>query len=315
MIKHHKPTILIVDDMPSNIRTVCSILNDAYSMIFAMSGEEALEIARKQSPDLILLDIEMPGMDGYETCKQLKQCDVTHLTPVLFLTAKDRIEHVLQGFEVGAVDFIHKPFEPAILRARVKSQIQSAYYQKLKERERLLEEMHDGFGSQLMSARLMVMNGDYTRERLVELMGECIDDLHLMVDLYGHRETTLEEALAQYRYRLKSRMAAQEIQLHWRLELEKCPQYSEHQILQLLRIVQEALNNSVKHAQATQVQVTAQCNSEERLFIVVEDDGAGLPAEIRKNRGIGNMEKRATSIGADFSIRNGEQGAMVELAL
>ncbi len=314
-MKHSRPTILVVDDMPSNIRTVCSILSDEYAMVFAMSGEEALEIARKQSPDLILLDIEMPGMDGYEVCRQLKQGEETHLIPVLFLTARDRLEHVLQGFEVGAVDFIHKPFEPAILKARVKSQIQSVYYQKLKERERLLEEMHDGFGSQLMSARLMVMNGDYTQERLVALMGECIDDLHLVVDLYGHRETTLEEALAQYRYRLKNRIAGMEVDLQWELALEECPAYSEHQILQLLRIVQEGINNALKHAEAEQIRITAHCNHDQQLVIVVEDDGLGLPETVKKNRGIGNMEKRATSIGACFSIANGVRGTEARITL
>ncbi len=313
-MEKNKPTILVADDMPSNVRSVCSILSDQYSMVFALNGQEALQQANKHHPDLILLDIEMPEMDGYEACRRLKAQSETSSTPVLFLTAKDQIEHVIQGFEVGAVDYIQKPFEPAVLKARVNSQLRSAYYQKMKERERLLEEMHDGFGSQLMSARLMMINGEISQDGLVQLMGECIDDLHLVVDLFGNQMPTLEEALAQYRYRIKNRVANLPVQLHWNLQLERCHPLSEHVILQLLRIVQEALNNSLKHADAKHIQITAHCSGEQ-LQISVMDDGAGLPDELKRNRGIGNMEKRATSIGGEIDIRNGNPGVVVEVVL
>ncbi len=311
-----KAHILVVDDMPPNIRMVRAILKDQYKLSVATNGEEALFIAAKYLPDLILLDVEMPGMDGFETCTRLKRQTDTSSIPVLFLTAKNQIEHMIKGFEVGAADYIQKPFEPVILEARINSQLQTVYYQKMKERERLLEEMHDGFGSQLMSARLMIMNGDYTRDRLVALMGECIDDLHLIVDLYGNQDATLEEALAQYRYRLKSRMADSEVALKWSFDLEQCFSLSEHNILQTLRITQEAINNSIKHAQASRIEISARCDYERGLQVTIADDGTGLPEQLHRQRGIGNMEKRAGSMGGRLSVSNRDSsGVVVEILL
>ena len=186
---------------------------------------------------------------------------------------------------------------------------------KSAERERLLEEVHDGFGSQLMSARLMIMGGEYSKERLVELMGECIDDLHLVVDLFGNQGVTLEEALAQYRYRMQLRLVEMGVEIEWKIELQECFFVTEHATLQLLRILQEAIHNSLKHAGAKQIRVTARCSEGHHLQITVQDNGVGLPDELKRNRGIGNMERRAASIGARFSIGNAKPGVLVEVTL
>jgi putative two-component system response regulator len=120
-----KPTILIVDDTPDNIALIGSFLRDAYRVKAATTGAKALQIAGSNAlPDLILLDIVMPGMDGYEVCRRLKADPKTADIPVIFLTARSEVEDEKRGFELGAVDFIIRPVSPHIVQARVKTHLQ-----------------------------------------------------------------------------------------------------------------------------------------------------------------------------------------------
>ena len=133
-----KSTILVVDDTPDNITLLCSLLGDLYKNKVATSGEKALKIARgTPSPDLILLDIMMPEMDGYEVCRQLKADPATRDIPVIFLTAKTQEGDETKGFELGAVDYITKPIVPPILMARVHTHL------ALGEARRFLEMQND----------------------------------------------------------------------------------------------------------------------------------------------------------------------------
>jgi len=114
--------ILIVDDTIENIKLVADLLSD-FDTSFARSGEEALALLEKQSFDLILLDVMMPGLDGFETCVKLREIPLCMDTPVIFLTAKNDNESIVTGFQSGGQDFITKPFSTEELRARVKSQL------------------------------------------------------------------------------------------------------------------------------------------------------------------------------------------------
>ena len=119
-----KPTILVVDDTPDNLTLMSSLLKDDYKVKIASGGEKALKIAASDSPpDLILLDITMAGMDGYEVCQRLKLDPRTMNIPVIFLTAKTQVEDEKKGLELGAVDYITKPISPPIVMARVKSHL------------------------------------------------------------------------------------------------------------------------------------------------------------------------------------------------
>ncbi len=116
--------ILIVDDVPKNIQVVGTILKkEGYRLAFAKSGKMALDLTRKTRFDLILLDILMPEMDGFEVCERLKSDPATRDIPVMFLTAKTEPEDILKGFEIGAVDYITKPFNSAELLARVRTHL------------------------------------------------------------------------------------------------------------------------------------------------------------------------------------------------
>ena len=113
-------TILIVDDTPINIGVISGALKDTYKTKVATNGEKALAIASgEEKPDLILLDVMMPVMDGYEVCRRLKANSNTQNIPVIFLTGQTGTENETMGFEVGAVDYIHKPFSEAVVKARV----------------------------------------------------------------------------------------------------------------------------------------------------------------------------------------------------
>ena len=124
MTEEEKKVILLVDDTPANIQIVSAILKDAYRLRVATNGAKALELATSEPlPDLILLDVMMPGMNGFEVCTHLKAAPATCEIPVIFLTGQTEIEDETKGFEVGGVDYIHKPFSNAVVRARVNTHL------------------------------------------------------------------------------------------------------------------------------------------------------------------------------------------------
>ena len=116
-------TLLVVDDTPANIDVLAGMLKDDYQIKVAKNGEIALKIAKRLPLDLILLDIMMPGIDGFEVCRRLKSDHTTRHIPIIFVTAKITAEDELKGLELGAVDYITKPFNPPIVQQRVKTQL------------------------------------------------------------------------------------------------------------------------------------------------------------------------------------------------
>ncbi|WP_295990488.1 HD domain-containing phosphohydrolase [Rugamonas sp.] len=117
------PLILAVDDEAGNLQLLRQILQDHYRLAYAKDGARALELARQERPDLILLDVMMPGMTGYEVCRTLKADGATASIPVIFVTALTDASDEVVGFEAGAVDYITKPLSPAIVRARVRTHL------------------------------------------------------------------------------------------------------------------------------------------------------------------------------------------------
>ncbi|GEA06415.1 two-component system response regulator [Alteromonas sp. KUL42] len=118
-----KPTLLLVDDEPVNLRVLKQLLGNDYQLVFAKNGEEALKLAESRLPNLILLDVMMPGLTGFEVCRQLKQKKQTRAIPIIFVTALNDEHDEAEGFEAGAVDYIIKPISSAIVKARVKTHL------------------------------------------------------------------------------------------------------------------------------------------------------------------------------------------------
>ncbi len=141
-LDEQKLMVLVVDDVAENIDVIAGVLAEDYDVKVALNGEDALDIAfSKPHPDLILLDIMMPGMDGYQVCQKLKENPSTHDIPVIFVTALDEMEDEAKGFDVGGVDYITKPIQTPLVLARTKAHLElKMARQRLKEQNRILQE-------------------------------------------------------------------------------------------------------------------------------------------------------------------------------
>jgi len=114
-----KQSVLVVDDVASNIDILLEILGDDYDVSVVMDGESTFEFLEEETPDIILLDILMPGMSGYDVCKRLKANDQTQHIPVIFVTAKSDVEDQSKGLALGAVDYIFKPVDPIVVKHKL----------------------------------------------------------------------------------------------------------------------------------------------------------------------------------------------------
>lgn len=128
-----RPTVLVIDDTPANLSLLNGLLKEYYRVKVANGGQRGLDLCHAQPPDLILLDIMMPEMDGFEVCRRLKADETLRRIPVIFLTAKAETADEEQGFALGAVDFIHKPISPSIVLARVRTQLENRQWQTFLE--------------------------------------------------------------------------------------------------------------------------------------------------------------------------------------
>lgn len=190
-----KSTILIVDDIPKNLQVIGSHLgHEDFELIMATSGEAALEVLEEDIPDLILLDINLTGIDGIETCKKIKEDEKLQNIPIIFLTAKTDIDDIVLGFEVGAVDYVTKPFNKSELKARIYTHLELHHLrQELIEKNRELEVLSrtDPL-TKLNNRRSMMEFLNYEAGRIdrgtdpagVILMD--IDDFKSFNDTYGH---------------------------------------------------------------------------------------------------------------------------------
>jgi len=133
--------VLLVDDEPNNLKLLAQILQERYKLSFATDGVKALDATLKIKPDIVLLDIMMPEMDGYEVCKRLKASPETAKTPVIFVTAMGDVEDEYLGFEVGGVDYITKPVKPQVLKSRLRThlELKNARDELEKQNEILIE--------------------------------------------------------------------------------------------------------------------------------------------------------------------------------
>jgi diguanylate cyclase (GGDEF)-like protein len=182
-----KQTVMIVDDKPINIRILCEAFRDEYAIVFATSGREALDMAEKTHPDLILLDIMMPEMNGYDVCRSIKLDPFLNQIPVIFITAMSQQEDEISGLQLGAVDYITKPFNPDIVRLRVRTHLELKKYRDLHARIALQDGL-TGIPNRRSFDETLMREWQRARRNASELSLVMIDIDHFKSynDSYGH---------------------------------------------------------------------------------------------------------------------------------
>ncbi|MDR7866636.1 MAG: diguanylate cyclase [Sporomusaceae bacterium] len=201
-VKNENIRVLLVDDTPANLEIAGSILEkEGYDLYIADSGVTALELIEATAFDLILLDIMMPGLDGFETYKMMRKFEKAKKVPVIFLSAKVDIESIVRGFELGAVDYIRKPFNEAELKARVRTHVElKKMREELELKNKSLQEAYDNLEitaatdvlTQLLNRREMMRRLEYERvkysrnKRPFSIVLADIDYFKKVNDTYGH---------------------------------------------------------------------------------------------------------------------------------
>ncbi len=183
-----RPRLLVVDDQPINIQVMHQIFASKYQVFMATSGQQALDFCHKTPPDLVLLDVVMPGMDGFEVCQALKGEPSTRDIPVIFVTAHTDAAQETRGLDVGAVDFISKPVNPAVVRARVKTQLTLKFQSDLMRKLVFLDGLTGVFNRRYFDQQLAVEVARSSRAKSpLALIMLDVDFFKRFNDHYGHQ--------------------------------------------------------------------------------------------------------------------------------
>lgn len=188
-INYEKQTILIVDDSRLNLMYLSTLLLDQYNVNIAANGTEALKIIfSKNPPDLILLDVVMPEMDGYEVCKRIKSEDSTKNIPVIFITGNEREDDEIYGFKIGAVDYITKPFNPVVVNARVNTHMELIRYRNYLESISYLDGLTNISNRRRFNEHSeMLWNIAKREKKVISIIMIDIDYFKAFNDIYGHQ--------------------------------------------------------------------------------------------------------------------------------
>ncbi len=345
------PEVMIVEDTPASLELLRELLTRAgYTVRSAPEGRMALLSARSKAPELILLDIRMPDIDGYEVCRRLKNDARTRDIPVIFLSALKEEEDTLLGFKLGAVDFISKPYRPEEVLARVHTHVElrrlqadlearvrertaqllstqhdlqvsrsrlqelASFLQTVREEERtrIARELHDELGQALTSLRIdlgWIRNKGETLgsevvgraasayalvERTIDALRRISEGLRPgMLDVLG-LAAAIEHHVVQFEERsgiacsLSSNR--EEFEIDGRLATA------------IFRLVQEALTNVMRHAEASHVSIAIE-DTENTMSICIEDDGKGFDTSDQKSTfGLLGMRERVKMFGGSIEL-------------
>jgi signal transduction histidine kinase len=326
-------TILIVDDEPTARETLVAMLEgENYDLQLAKDGIQALQMLEQFQPDLILLDIMLPGMDGFEVCRRIRSTPPLAEVPIIMLTALDDRDSLLKGIESGADDFLTKPADRRELTARVRTITRLNRYRTLmeqrenirqmaervvaaqeEERQRISRELHDDLGQALTTHLLALRN--------------LQEDLSIPVEeMFGRLQSLYDQS---YEIFVKIRRLARDLRppvldalglkvamqtycteftrrTHLPVIFEaeaSLPELPDAYKITLYRTLQEALTNVVRHAQAAQVWVDLSVE-DDLVSLTVQDNGIGMDEEKSRSNGIGlaGLRERITIAGGTLNI-------------
>jgi len=314
-----KADILLVDDTPDNLRLLSSMLLDhGYEVRSVRSGTAALMGVQGQSPDLILLDINMPGMDGYEVCQHLKANPLTQEIPVIFISANYEVVDKAKAFSVGGVDYITKPFQVEEVLIRVDNQLKLCRLQQqleematVEERNRIARDIHDSLGHALVALNIQMETAielwrdqpEKAYEFLVgakQLGSEALQSVRSSVSEI--RSTPLGGQLLEEAIASLAREFYRTTGVQPNCQIDQVKPLSNQVSTVIYRIVQEALTNILKHASATAVTIRLQL-TEAGLSLDLEDNGKGFHFDAnRSGYGLQGMQERVTALGGHLII-------------
>jgi len=182
-----KPLLLLIDDSPLDLQLLGSLLEDRAQILFATTGREGLKLAAERMPDLILLDVELPDISGYEVCRELKQNLETQSTPIMFVTGHQSPQHEVAALEAGAVDFIAKPFNPPVISARIKTHLTLNHQNKLLHRLASVDGLTGVFNRRYFDEQGEVERKRHLRQGLsLGLVMVDVDHFKQFNDRFGH---------------------------------------------------------------------------------------------------------------------------------
>jgi signal transduction histidine kinase len=324
--------ILVVDDeMLNRVLLSTNLQESGYIVETAEDGQQALEMLGTRPFDVVLLDLIMPRMDGYQVLAQMKGDDALRRIPVIVISSMDEMESVVRCIEMGATDYLTKPFNPVLLHARLKASLASLHEERVailrqqlaqvtaaqeEERQRIARELHDGVGPALASLNMRLRTARKLLERdrhpvageIEELAGlaqASIQDIRRLI--HDLRPVALDElglvpALRGYVARYREEQGL-EVTLALPEDDERLPALLE---TALFRIVQEALANVARHARARRVEIGVTCGRE-GVTLRVADDGRGFDPQIPRpatHLGLWSMRERVEHLGGRFEIES-----------
>jgi len=328
-------TVLIVDDDLTARETLVAMLEgEHYDLQLAKDGTQALQMLEQIQPDLILLDVMMPGMDGYEVCRRIRSTPELAEVPIILLTALDDRASLVRGIESGADDFLSKPADRRELTARVRTITRLNRYRTLveqrenirqmaehtvaaqeEERQRISRELHDDLGQALTTHLLALRNLQEDLSLPSESMFERLQSLHdqsyeILVKIRRLARDLRPPVLDALGLKVAMQTYCTEFTRRTHLPVifeadSSLPQFPDIYNITLYRILQEALTNIVKHSQASQVWVDLSVE-DEMVNLTVQDNGIGFSEEKTLSNGIGltGLRERITIAGGTLNINS-----------
>jgi signal transduction histidine kinase len=323
--------ILVVDDEPLNRILLSTSLQEAgYLVETAEDGQEALDMVRARPFDAVLLDLIMPRMDGYQVLAEMKQDAALRRTPVIVVSSSDEIDSIVRCIEMGATDYLSKPFDPVLLHARIRASLASLHEERMallrerfaqvtaaqeEERQRMARELHDGLGPTLasLSIRLLTAQRQLQREGhplageigelAVQVRTSILDIRRLIQDL---RPVALDELGLAPALREHLARCAKDRGLTVAFAADDGERLPSPVETALFRIVQEAVNNVIRHAQAQHLSVTL-ARAPGRVQVCIADDGQGFDTQLPRGGhhiGLWSMAERVEQLGGQFELRS-----------